>query len=151
MTRKGAQPLSGNLAENSQGSAKRKPPNNKPVGAGKGRGRGRPFLPGVSGNPGGRPKSVKEVQELASTYTVEAVDALVLTMRKAQGIEHKKSGLMIGADWKEVRQAAVAILNRACGMPSQPISGVPGSPVAITGDDGLVTLLRALAGEQKPE
>src|SRR6185312_16441051 len=83
--------------------------------------RGRPFPPGVSGNPGGRPKSVKEVQELASTYTVESITALVTTMRKAQGVT-LEDGIVVGADWKEVRQAAVAILNRACGMPSQPIS-----------------------------
>ena len=137
------------LAESSQKTAKRKRPG-KPT-TGRGRGPGRPFPPGVSGNPGGRPKSVKEVQELASTYTVESINALVTTMRKAQGIEHPKTGLTIGADWKEVRQAAVAILNRACGMPSQPISGVPGSPVAITGDEGLVKLLRTLAGEPEPK
>jgi len=100
----------------------------------------------VSGNPGGRPKSVKEVQELASTYTVESITALVTTMRKAQGVT-LEDGIVVGADWKEVRQAAVAILNRACGMPSQPISGVPGSPIALTADAGLIAVLRALAGE----
>ena len=137
------------MAENSQVSAKRKPRRKKPP-TGRNRGPGRPFPPGVSGNPGGRPKSVKEVQELASMYTVEAVEALVTTMRRCQGIVTEE-GISVASDWKEVRQAAVAILNRACGMPSQPIAGVPGAPVAITGDDGLLALLRALAGEQKPE
>lgn len=140
----------GKLAENSQGTAKtRKRRPRKPTN-GRGRGPGRPFPPGISGNPGGRPKSVKEVQELASTFTVESIHALVTTMRKAQGIEGC-GGLVIGADWKEVRQSAVAILNRACGMPSQPITGVPGSPLAITGDAGLIAVLRALAGEPEPK
>jgi hypothetical protein len=128
----------GKLAEKSQRSAK--PKRKSPTG--RGRGPGRPFPKGVSGNPGGRPKSVKEVQELASTYTVESIEALVTTMRKCQ---QPKT-----ADWKEVRQAAVAILNRACGMPAQPVAGVPGSPIAITGDASLVTLLKALAGETDP-
>ena len=146
MSPKAAKPFKGKLAENSQGTAKRKRPPRKPP-TGRGRGPGRPFPPGVSGNPGGRPKSVKEVQELASTFTVESIHALVTTMRKAQGIEHPRSGLTIGADWKEVRQAAVAILNRACGMPSQPISGVPGAPLTVTAGEGLVAVLKALAGE----
>ena|SRR6185312_487028 len=135
----------GTLADNSQGTAKSKKRPRKPT-TGQRRGPGRPFPPGVSGNPGGRPKSVKEVQELASTYTVESITALVTTMRKAQGVT-LEDGIVVGADWKEVRQAAVAILNRACGMPSQPISGVPGSPIALTADAGLIAVLRALAGE----
>lgn len=90
------------------------------------------------------------MQDLASTYTVESVQALVTTMRRCQGIV-TDDGISIGADWKEVRQAAVAILNRACGMPSQPISGVPGAPISLTADQGLVAVLRALAGEPDPE
>lgn len=132
------------LAQNSQGS--RKPA----TGTGRGRGKGRPFPPGVSGNPGGRPKTVKEVQDLASTYTVESVEALVATMRRCQGVE-VEPGIFMGADWKEVRQAAVAILNRACGMPSQPIAGVPGAPLTLTAGEGLVSMLKALAGEKDPE
>jgi hypothetical protein len=138
----------GKLADNSQGSAKRKRPR-KPI-TGRGRGPGRPFPPGVSGNPGGRPKSVKEVQELASTYTVEAVQALVTTMRRCQGIV-TEDGISVAADWKEVRQAAVALLNRACGMPSQPITGVPGAPLTLTAGEGLVAVLAALAGEPEPK
>ena len=35
------------------------------------------FLPGFSGNPGGRPKDEFKVAELARSYTVEAVETLV--------------------------------------------------------------------------
>lgn len=138
------------MAENSDGTAKPKArPKRLAKPDGRRRGPGRPFPPGVSGNPGGRPRSVKEVQELASTYTVESVEALVTTMRRCQG-KKLKGGLTVGADWKEVRQAAVAILNRACGMPSQPISGVPGQPLTVTAGDGLIAILQALAGELEP-
>jgi hypothetical protein len=39
------------------------------------------FKPGQSGNPGGRPAVVKEVRELAKTYTVEAIETLAAIMR----------------------------------------------------------------------
>ena len=39
------------------------------------------FAPGVSGNPGGRPKDEARVAELARSYTAEAIDALVELMR----------------------------------------------------------------------
>ena len=35
------------------------------------------FLPGQSGNPGGRPKDEHRVAELARSYTAEAIDTLV--------------------------------------------------------------------------
>ena len=39
------------------------------------------FLPGQSGNPGGRPKDQHRVSELARLYTVEAIETLVDLMR----------------------------------------------------------------------
>ncbi|MES1205004.1 MAG: hypothetical protein ABUS79_03625 [Pseudomonadota bacterium] len=111
-------------AENSGVAAKIKKP----------RGKGRPFPPGVSGNPGGRPRSVKEVQELASQYTEEAVLTLVSVMRNC-------------SDPKEVRQAAIAILNRACGMPAQPMTGGAGEPLE-TEFPTLLGALKKLAGEE---
>ena len=96
------------------------------------------WKPGQSGNPGGRPKSVKAVQELAATFTEEAIHALVDTMRKTQDPKTW--------DPKETRQAAIAILNRACGMPSQPVTGSNGQPIENEFPD-LMSALRKLAGE----
>jgi hypothetical protein len=39
------------------------------------------YKPGQTGNPGGRPKSVTEVRELARTYTVQAIETLVEIMQ----------------------------------------------------------------------
>jgi hypothetical protein len=46
--------------------------------------RGRPFAKGVSPNPGGRPKEVDHVRELAREHTAVAVDTLVTVMRNAK-------------------------------------------------------------------
>ena len=40
-------------------------------------GKGRPFEKGVSGNPGGRPKVLGDVQELARQQSPEAINTLV--------------------------------------------------------------------------
>jgi len=41
---------------------------------------GKPFKKGQSGNPGGRPKVVAEVKELAREHTAEAIQTLVSIM-----------------------------------------------------------------------
>ena len=77
---------------------------------------GRPFPAGVSGNPGGRPRTVKEVQAHASEFTIEAINRTVDVMRMA-------------SDPNVVRQAARDLLDRACGRPTQPITGGEGRPL----------------------
>lgn len=41
---------------------------------------GRPFRPGVSGNPGGRPRELRDVTELARSHSPEAIETLVEIM-----------------------------------------------------------------------
>ena len=41
-----------------------------------------PFEPGHSGNPGGRPKGLTQVRELARAHTEAAIAALVKIMQK---------------------------------------------------------------------
>jgi hypothetical protein len=91
------------------------------------------FGSGNNANPGGRPKTVREVQDYAGLFTFDAVDKLVTIMR--------------GRSAKEARQAAVAILDRACGRPAQPIGGVPGNPVGVQAGAGVIDMLKKLAGE----
>jgi hypothetical protein len=43
----------------------------------RGRGRGRPFRPGQSGNPGGRPGSWAEFRELCRVQSAAAIEALM--------------------------------------------------------------------------
>lgn len=63
------------------------------------------FVPGASGNPTGRPKSQREVQQLAESYSGEAIERLATIMRSKNAAE--------------AGRAAVAILDRAYGRPAQ--------------------------------
>ena len=45
------------------------------------------FLPGFSGNPGGRPKDEFKVAELARSYTVEAVETLRANLKNDSEFE----------------------------------------------------------------
>ena len=48
-------------------------------------GRATAFKKGQSGNPGGRPKTIAEVRDLARSYTVAAIDALVANLSDPSG------------------------------------------------------------------
>ncbi len=79
------------------------------------------FKPGRSGNPGGRPKALAEVQALAAEHTPEAIERLAQLMRT-------------GPEAVAVR-AAEALLDRAWGHPSQPVehSGSGGTRALVEG------------------
>jgi hypothetical protein len=68
------------------------------------------WQPGQSGNPKGRPSIKGEVETLARTYTVEALETLADLMRN-------------GASDNVRMAAATALLNRGWGLPRQAIDG----------------------------
>ena len=68
--------------------------------------RGRPFQPGQSGNPGGRPRVIAELQELARAHAPEAIAELARLAKDAKS--------------ETVRIAAIKeLLDRAYGKPTQ--------------------------------
>jgi hypothetical protein len=72
--------------------------------------KGRPLPKGVSGNPGGRPKVLGDVQELARQRSPEAIDTLSNIMRDTKAPPAARVA------------AANALLDRGFGKPTQPIS-----------------------------
>ena len=75
---------------------------------------GKPFQKGQSGNPGGRPKVVAEVRELARQHTNEAVETLVSIMKSSKAAPAARVS------------AANALLDRGYGRPPQHITGEGG-------------------------
>src|SRR6187551_2201749 len=75
---------------------------------------GKPFKKGQSGNPGGRPKVVAEVRELARKHTSEAVETLVSIMTNTKAAPAARVS------------AANALLDRGYGKPPQHITGKGG-------------------------
>jgi Family of unknown function (DUF5681) len=68
---------------------------------------GKPFKKGQSGNPGGRPKVVAEVKELARAHTGEAIETLVSIMSSPKAAPAARVS------------AANALLDRGYGKPPQ--------------------------------
>jgi phytoene/squalene synthetase len=71
------------------------------------RGPGRRWPKGVSGNPGGRPKELREVIDLARAYSADALETLAIIMRDQ------------GAPPAARVSAATHILDRAYGKPKE--------------------------------
>lgn len=69
------------------------------------------FLPGYTANPGGRPKGLVNLRELARTFTEEAIQTLAECLHDGDG---------------RVRVAAAnALLDRGWGKPVQPTEDQP--------------------------
>jgi hypothetical protein len=93
------------------------------------RGPGRPFPKGLSGNPGGRPKEIGHVRELAREHTQEAVQTLVDIMRTGRTDSARAA-------------AASELLSRGWGKPSLPIRAEP--PQIIFTDEQMAILTEGL-------
>ena len=106
------------------------------------------FKPGVSGNPGGRPAGLREVTELARSYSVGAIEAL------ADIAQNGKSEMARIA-------AACALLDRGYGRPTVTLQGetvVPfhriehvivrpgenGGPPVVPGENGVPVVIEPL-------
>ena len=79
---------------------------------------GKPFQKGQSGNPGGRPKEIAEVKELAREHMPAAIEALVSIMNNTKASDAARVS------------AATALLDRGYGKPQQHIDAEIGSFVA---------------------
>jgi HEAT repeat protein len=76
------------------------------------------FQPGQSGNPGGRPKAIGHVRDLAREQTEASIEALVKNLKDESGA---------------VRNAAAAeLLNRAWGKAPQTMAGEGGEGPLLT-------------------
>src|SRR6476620_2290028 len=79
---------------------------------------GKPFKKGQSGNPGGRPKIVAEVKELAREHTAQAIQTIVSIMTNPKSAPAARVS------------AANALRDRGYGKPPQHITG-EGGPVYV--------------------
>jgi hypothetical protein len=66
------------------------------------------FRPGFSGNPGGKPKELRDIQHAARAHSAEAIAALVKIARDGRSESARV-------------QAATAILDRGFGKPAQTV------------------------------
>lgn len=72
-----------------------------------------PFKKGQSGNPGGRPKGVGDLRDIARQHTGEAVEVLIEIMGNTKAAPSARVG------------AATALLDRGWGRPAQEINVNP--------------------------
>lgn len=103
------------------------------------RGPGKPFQPGRSGNPGGRPRESLHVRDLARQRTEQAILTLETIMLRGR------------TDAARVR-AAEALLNRGWGIPTHYVEAdvrmeKPDGVLVIGGDEqSYIAALRKVAG-----
>ena len=91
-------------------------------------GAGKPFVKGVTGNPGGRPKRTPEELDLVAACKAKTPAALIVIENIMKNGENERNKLA----------AATAIIDRAYGKPTQPIAGDPDRPLQVIGTIRLV-------------
>jgi hypothetical protein len=70
--------------------------------------RGRPFKKGQSGNPGGRPKALRQVEELARTQTMDALKTLETIHKNPKAPPAARvaaANALLDRGWGKARQA----------------------------------------------
>jgi hypothetical protein len=106
---------------------------------------GKPFQKGQSGNPGGRPKEIAEVKELAREHMPAAINALVSIMNNPKASDAARVS------------AATALLDRGYGKPQQHIEAKIGSYVAWlptpydTAEEWAAAVKAEMALQQRPK
>lgn len=115
------------MAEKAEKAAKKVPENRTKTGQ---------FRPGISGNPGGRPKMPEEFRQLARENSIPALQVVVNILKNPASAN------------KDRLKAAEIILDRAWGKPVQGVemSGPGGGPVEVMhyaklGDDELDAII----------
>ena len=92
------------------------------------------WLPGSSPNPGGRPKIIEDIRDLAREHTETAINALVHIAESG-----KQESARVAA--------ASALLDRGWGKPTQPLSGDDAMPpIGVSG-----TAVAALTPEERTQ
>jgi hypothetical protein len=100
---------------------------------------GKPFKKGQSGNPGGRPKVLAEVKELARARTGDAIETLVSIMSNPKAAPAARVS------------AANSILDRGYGKPPQHITGEGGPSYVVRLPEPCMTAEEWLASVQTPK
>jgi hypothetical protein len=92
------------------------------------------FKPGQSGNPGGRPRVIAEIQSLARQHTADAIETLATIMKDGRASAPARVS------------AAMALLDRGYGKPVQTIDNLQKSARELS-DQELLAIIAAGEGE----
>lgn len=94
-----------------------------------------PFVPGVSGNPSGRPKADKTLKALAREHSAEAIQTLAAIMKDTGATPSARVG------------AAQALLDRGHGRPLQQLEVGEAGAFSEMDDRELDTVIAKMAGQ----